>query len=108
MFNKQSGSWKLGGFDLTYEFKSKEEPPFYYWFEHNIDVIDSDKQKLLPSEYCSPERVKSNYSLISDCVVWSQDMYSFGQQVFLQISIQIDGLCIFWSKDPRAIIQLRS
>lgn len=39
----------------------------------------SDNQATLPEEYRSPERTKSNYALIGDCVVWSQDMYSFGQ-----------------------------
>lgn len=38
-----------------------------------------EKQELVPSDYRSPERSKGSYSLIGDCVVWSQDMYGFGQ-----------------------------
>ena len=42
-------------------------------------LIVSDKQQMLPADYRSPERTKNNYTLIADCVAWSQDMYSFGQ-----------------------------
>lgn len=38
-----------------------------------------EKQQQVPADYRSPERSQGNYTLIGDCVVWSQDMYGFGQ-----------------------------
>ena len=39
VFVTQSGSWKLGFFDLTYEFKPKEDPPYFYLFEFDFLLI---------------------------------------------------------------------
>lgn len=82
IFVTQSGSWKLGFFDLTYEFKPKEDPPYFYL----------EKQQLLPTAYRSPERTDNNFSLIGDCTIWGQDMYGFGELIdFVFKGLKIPG-----------------
>ena len=50
IFVTQSGSWKLGFFDLTYEFKPKEDPPYYYLYALRTSsiVAKSSSCSLLP------------------------------------------------------------
>ena len=79
IFVTQSGSWKLGFFDLTYEFKPKEDPPYFYLYRISFHFDPSEKQQLLPTAYRSPERTDNNFSLIGDCTIWGQDMYGFGE-----------------------------
>ena len=52
IFVTQSGSWKLGFFDLTYEFKPKEDPPFFYLYVFFWFVLISVK-----SSKCSPPTI---------------------------------------------------
>lgn len=70
----------------------------------SVQSSSSEKQQSLASDYRSPERSSGNFSLIGDCTVWSQDMYSFGQYVCGLSVTEVNRVRFCWCQGPRAAV----